>query len=188
MTEINNENKYVIIVVGSAIFISLFLAIIIGKPLYDSIKKAGTELEERSTVLDKLESNLVVLKELESKKEDLEKKNEKVIAAFPEDKDIARLFYQFESLANKAGVSIVSVGESSDNTTASTEVDNQPSSATIVAITYQVIASSKSYSALKNALANIEDSLRILSIETIEVAGESDNLGIKLNVKTYKRG
>lgn len=197
MVEINkkNENKYMVTVMGAAIFLSLALGFIVGKPLYDSLQKTGAELNEKKETLEKLEVKLATLKTLESRRTELEKRNQKVIAAFPDDKDIARLFYQFEAIATSAGVEIKSVNESSTtagavnpNSENTIDTPDPTNNAIISPVSYQVSASADSYEKLKNALINIEESLRILSIDSLQVQNESGKLNINLVIKTYKRG
>lgn len=186
------ESRYILIIVGGSIFISLFLGFLIGRPLYINIERTNQEIKERKLTLDKLRQNLASLQKLEEKKEELEKKNSLLIAAIPDDKDISRLFYQFEATAKKANVNITSVSEAggSNLVTTSTPQENQPlpENLIITPISYQVVAQTNSYANLKEALSNIEASLRILSVDKVNINESNGRLNIRLTVNTYKRG
>jgi Tfp pilus assembly protein PilO len=197
MVEINtnkNENKYTIIIVGSAIALSIFLVFVVGRPLYLNVVKSGAELKEKQITLERLENKLTALKQLDSKKKELEEKNAVLIAAIPKDKDVSRLFYQFESLARKAGVNIASVTEVTAAAvdvpvqTGTEETITEVLAPAISPISYQVSAKTTSYSNLKKALSNIETALRILSVDVITITEQEGVLNIELTVNTYKRG
>lgn len=179
-----DEYKYTVLLVVGSVLVSVILAFIIGKPLYNSLKTTGAELNEKRETLEKLETKLEVLKGLESQKKDLEEKNQVVLAAIPTDKDISRLFYQFEKIAESSGLKIESVSESTESANAQSETNTM----TVIPVSYEVTASTDSYNKFKAALKNFETSLRILSIDSITISGEPNSLNINLTINTYKRG
>jgi Tfp pilus assembly protein PilO len=189
----NKQNRYTLAVVGGAIFISIFLGFLIGRPLYQNIARSSQELKEKQLTLKKLENKLVALKQLESKKEELEKKNALVIAAIPDDKDLSRLFYQLEAIATSTGVRIDSVNESAPIKAVVTSSDNASrdttQSTTLVSpISYTVKGKSTSYSDIRRFLDSIEGSLRILSVNNIKINENQGTLTVELKINTYKRG
>jgi Tfp pilus assembly protein PilO len=189
--EKKSKYQYVIIMITASLFIAIAGALFVGKPLYANIKNSEQERAEKSLTLEKLENKLAVLKNLESRQEELVEKNKKTLSAIPTDKDIARLFMQFEKVANSSSVYINTVQEQEDDfsTNENTEVSvTLPN--TIFPVTHHVTAESSSYGNLKKALKNFEESLRILSIEQVSLSRESDaggKLKINLTIKTYKR-
>lgn len=182
-----NEYKYMVGVLLGAVLIAVVLFMVIGQPLYASLKKTNLELDEKKLVLDKLETNLETLKGLESRKAEIEEKNAKVLAALPADKDVPRLFTQLEKIAATAGLNITSVSESSatDSATPAATTPGQ-----INSLTYQVTGSASNYSSLKAALAKIEDGLRIVSIDKVDAQGgqSGSSLTVNLTIRTFSRG
>ncbi len=174
------EYKYLVLVMGGSIIISILLIVLIGRPLFNSTQETSRELKSKLLTAEKLESKLKNLQNLENKKEELENQNKTVLAALPKDKDLARLFVQFESIFNEAGATISSVSESGLESTE----ENQ---STIKSIAYQVTGTTNSYGSLKNALVKIENALRILSVSSINIAGEGNNLSITFKINTYTR-
>jgi len=180
-----NKYQYVIIMITGSVFIAIAGALFIGKPLYTNIKFNEQLRAEKSLTLEKLEDKLTVLKKLESRQEELIEKNKKTLAAIPTDKDVARLFKQFEEVANNSGVYIKSVQEKRGS---SSTDDKTTTTNTISIVTHLVQAESSSYENIRTALKNFEESLRILSIEETLISRDPNgNLKINLEIKTYKR-
>lgn len=175
------DYKYIVMMLGGSIVISIILIFLIGRPLFSSIKETSRELEDKQQKVEKLEIKLKNLKNLEFKKEELKKQNERVLAALPEDKDISRLFVQFESIFSESESSIISVNESKDSQEEGAQKIVKP-------VTYQITGNTKSYGALKNALGKIESALRILSVKSIKIDGAGSNLNFSFTVSTYTRG
>lgn len=187
MVEIKQDNKnykYTLYVVSGAILISILIAFFIGRPLYNGIQSTGQELKIKDETLRRLEEKLTALKKLESIKTELEEKNEKVIAALPDDKGIARLFYQFEAIAAESGVMINSVSEVTNISSAAKEGENRE----IIPVNYRVTATTDNYANLKTALDGFEKSLRILSIDSVKVSKTNNEIKINFEINTYKRG
>jgi Tfp pilus assembly protein PilO len=183
-----------VIVVGAAIFLGIFLILLIGLPLYNNLKQTNTELKSKKAVLEKLENNLTNLKNLDSRKTELEAKNEKVLSALPQDKDIPRLFIQLERIASAAGLQINTVSESGGALVAApigeSTTSAQPNVIQINPVYYQVTGSATNYAALKAALTKAEDGLRLISIDKLDIQSTEAGKPITVNfiVKTYSRG
>lgn len=179
-----NEYGYIVAVTSGAVVIAIILGLVAVRPLYQSLRKTNLEVKEKRLVLQKLEANLANLKSLDSKKAELEEKNKKVLSALPAGKDIPRLFVQMERIAAAAGVQIGNVSETQG--IAATEA----SSGQIVPLYYQVTGNANNYRSLKTALKNIEEGLRLISVDNLNVqaAQSGDTLTISLTVKTYSRG
>lgn len=177
------EYGYIFGVLVGSILISTILGLLAIRPLFISLKETNAEVKEKKIVLQKLEANLENLKNLESKKSELEEKNQKVLSALPEGKDVPRLFVQMERIASAAGVQITSVSESGETTEA-------PISSQIIPLSYQISGSAGSYQALKKALADIEDGLRLITVEKMSIQGgqTGESLSINLSVRTFMRG
>lgn len=185
-----SKYQYAITVILASIFIAVAGGLFVGKPLYENLRRNGEEIEEKNLTLKKLEDNLTVLKNLDSRREELIEKNEKTLAAIPTDKDIARLFIQFERVANESSVYIKSVREKkTPSTNRSSKKDKDDNKGEIVEVYHEVAAESSSYGNIKKAFKNFEESLRILSITEVSIRKEGTNplLKITLLVKTYKR-
>jgi len=181
-----NEYGYLVAVIGGAILIALILGFGILRPLYNSLTTTNKELKEKQAVLERLESNLENLKNLESTKEELIVKNEKVLSALPLDKDVPRLFVQLERIAAGVGLQVSSVSENGESASA----PDTNEAAIVTPATYQVSGTATNYNALKQVLQKIETGLRIISVEKISVqgSGSDQSLSVSLIVKTYSRG
>lgn len=178
-----NEYTYITAVIGGALLVAVVLGFAALRPLYNSLKSTNLELKEKKEILTKLEANLENLKNLESKKEELVAKNQKVLSALPTNKDVPRLFVQLERIATSSGLQVTSVSESGESA---------PGTVTglVTPVLYRISGTATDYVSLKQALKNIETGLRIISAEKIDVQGSSagTNLTVSLLVKTYSRG
>lgn len=179
------EYKYAIIVIGSSILIAIILLFIVAIPLWKDLSKNSGTLKNYKEELTMLEDKLANLKELSNKEAQLKTDNAKVLAALPEDKDISRLFVQFENVANQSGIVVTQVTES--KTANSTGTNDTGQAGSITPVIYKVTAMATDYASLKNALANFEKALRIVSISEFDVALNNSSLGINFTVTTYKR-
>lgn len=179
------EYKYALIV-GSATLVGIILAItLIGRPLYNAYKESKRVLAEKRAVVAKLEQKLVNLKGLKDKEAEIKEKNQKVMAALPTNKDVSRLFIEFESIAMQNGLAITSVQE---NKTAGTVTTEGTATVGPLAVSYDVSGEATNYNSIKNALSSLEKALRILNISEIEVNGKgANNLDVDLKINTYVR-
>lgn len=178
------EYGYIAGVIGGALVIAIILGLVGIRPLYVSLRKTNLEVKEKKLVLQKLEDNLANLKSLDSKKAELEEKNQKVLSALPAGKDIPRLFVQMERIAAAAGLQIGHVSEAQGT------VALEQNTSQIVPLYYQVTGNANNYESLKTALKNIEEGLRLISVDSLNVqaAPSGDALTISLTVKTFSRG
>lgn len=180
-----NEYRLALIFGGGAFVIALILIFAVGLPIYNNYSKTASELKTQKTSLQALEDKLSTLKTLQSQEETLKKQNETVLAALPEDKDVSRLFVQFENIANQNGLAISSVSEGG---TGATPAATSKPSGTLTPVTYTVSATATDYDHLKQALSKIQSALRVISIDKIDVSGTGGSLTATFNVTTYVRG
>lgn len=192
VTKENNkdkENKFgfaAILVVG-AVLLSLVIGLVGGRYFYNKLQIAEAELKLKKGTRVALEEKLENLKSLASKEEELKEKNKKVLAAIPDDKDLARLFRQFENIGNENGVSITKVSEQEINNSyvdPSLVQDATPSGLT--PLSYEADSAALNYSAVKNSLSKFEVALRLLMIKDIEI-NTQDGMTVKYQIGTYKR-
>ncbi len=178
-----DQYKYAVLIGAGSFVVALILIFIIGSPLWKDFKESSRVLKEKRAVLLKLEEKLENLKSLKSQEEELKQKNIKVKAALPTDKDISRLFIQFENIATQNGLSIDSVTEQGavGAVAESTSEDN------VRAVSYNVTGNTNDYNSLKNALVNLEKALRILNISKVDTSSSGDNLSVILTVSSYVR-
>lgn len=185
-----DQYKYAVLVGLGSFVVLLILVFAIGKPLWAELQKSSATLKEKRAVLTKLEDKLANLKSLKDQEAELKVKNDKVLAALPTDKNVSRLFVQFENVASASGLTISGVSEAgaagSTNTSAPTVATN--TTGAVREVTYNVTGNSNSYGDLKNALSNLEKALRILSVSKINVTSSGSNMTVNLSVSTYLRG
>lgn len=181
--------KYPILVIGGAAVITFALVFAIAKPMWDSTKKVNAELKEKKETLTSLSDRLSKLQQLKEKEAELKEKNAKVLAALPEDKDVARLFVQFEGIAAGSGIKIISAGEQGAQTggNPTTTKTQSTSSEIIKPINYSISANGTDYSSLKGALSKFEEALRLLSISSIDITKNASTFDIKFEAVTYAR-
>jgi Tfp pilus assembly protein PilO len=183
-----NEYSYIVAVMGGAMLVALILVLVAGKPLYLSLKQTNRELDEKKLVLEKLETNLVNLKGLASRKVEIEERNKKVLAALPANQDVPRLFVQMERIASGAGLQITNVSEGSS---ADSAAQTSPIGvATITPHFYTITGKAENYGSLKTSLQKIETGLRLVSVEKLDIQSAQSGKGLSVNfiVKTYSRG
>jgi Tfp pilus assembly protein PilO len=174
------QYKYAVLVGAGSLVIALVLIFMVGSPLWKSYKESSRVLTEKKAVLAKLEQKLEKLKNLKSQEADLKTKNEKVVSALPTDKDVSRLFVQFENIAsqNKYTIDSVSEGGAASGTN-STEF--------VKPVSYTVTGNVTDYASFKGALLSLEKALRILNVSNISLNNLDDGLSGTLTVSTYVR-
>lgn len=181
------EYKYAVLMIAGAILGVILLSTLIGMPVWKDMKKNSATAKARKDELTMLTEKLENLKNLSKKEKELKEQNAKVLAALPEDKDISRLFVQFENIAAQSGLSVKQVSEGGPagaSGTASTE----PAKSAITPVTYQVSGTAKDYNSLKTALSKFEEALRIVSIDSFEVTSGTSGMNVNFTITTYKRG
>lgn len=178
------DYKVSIIFGGIGFVIILILIFALGMPLYKQLRTTSAELKVKRLELTQLETKLANLKKLKEKEAELKAQNQKVLDALPEDKDVARLFVQFENIATQNGLTISSVSETGGSGTTGT---TKPIG-TLNPITYSITSTAKDYNSLKSTLAKVETALRVLSLEKADVNQSGGSLSTTFSVTTYVRG
>lgn len=179
------EYKYPILMIGGSIIVAILLVSLIGLPLWNDLKKNTGDIKTTKSELDLLTEKLVNLKGLSSREAELKTKNEKVLAALPEDKDISRLFVQYENIAAQSGITVKKVSEGSESAAPTT---GNESSELIIPVTYKIIGNATDYMAFKNSLTNFEKALRLVSIDSFDISNNTKDFNVTFNITTYKRG
>lgn len=180
------EQKFPFIIITSAVLLTILMSIFVVRPLYKGIRKNSVELKEKKSVLLALETKLENLKKLKEKEAELKEKNEKVLASLPADKDVARLFIQFENIARESGLNISKVAETNLATTGTTTTNNNNS--ILNKVTYNVTGNAGSYGSFKDAVTRLSTALRLLNITEISLTDNSGKLEAVLSVDAYSRG
>jgi len=182
------QYKYAAIVVAGSILLVLILGLTIGRTMWNSLSSTLNELNIKRDTLVKLEEKLENLKKLKDKEAELKEKNAKVLAALPEDKDVARLFVQFEGIASASGLNVKKASESGTTTgTAPDAATTQVQSDIVKPVTYTISSDMLSYDSLKNALAKFEQALRILSLTAVDINKTTDSGEVTFTATTYVR-
>lgn len=181
-----SQYKYATIVIVGSILLVLILGGTVGRSMWNNFSNTLSELKTKKETLSSLEKKLENLKKLKDKEAELKEKNAKVLAALPEDKDVARLFVQFESIANESGLNVKRAAEAGADSTAATQGASAPSG-TVRPVSYTIVSDMQSYGSLKGALAKFEQALRILSLSTINISKTSDAGEVTFTVTTYVR-
>ncbi len=179
-----NEYKYPVIAVSGSLLLGVLLLFFVGRPVYNGIREVNYEIDEKRTVLEKKEEKLENLKKLSEREEEIKRENEIVLAALPEDREVSRLFVQFERIASDSGLSIQSINEKAETQAADT------SQSEIQETSYRVVGTAENYDSLKETLSRMETALRVLSVSDLDVSYNEGDRGLNLTmfVKTYKRG
>jgi len=177
------EYKYLVIVVSVSLLVAITLMSFIGRPLFNGIREQSRTIEEKRLVLEKKEEKLTNLKALSEREDFLKQENERVLAALPNDNEVARLFVQLERIATESGLKIESV--SGQDLTEST---GESSGSGIVALSYKLSGTASDYGSFKQALSKMESALRILNVSELSITGQDGSLSLNLTIKTYKRG
>jgi Tfp pilus assembly protein PilO len=181
------EYKYAALMIGGGILVAILLVSLIGIPIWKDMQKNTATAKARQDEYKMLSDKLENLKKLSEKEKELKEKNAKVLAALPEDKDVSRLFVQFENIATQSGLTVKQVSEGGAAGTA-TQAPASTTTGDIIPVVYQVSATSKDYNSLKTALTNFEKALRIVSIDSFDVTNGESGMNINFNITTYKRG
>ena len=183
------KNKYfystAVIVITILGVLGLFFAVI--TPFYSKAGSLTSEAKTKQTELKMLEDKKTKLEALKSKEEELNKDAETVRNALPEQKDVGRLFIEFDNMARSSGGVIKSVSENIATTTTTTEAVG--SSAGLVKIGYKVPIDFKDYFGFKDFVTKAEKALRIIGIDDYSITVNETNGGltVDLSTSTYVR-
>lgn len=172
------------IVAGGTVVLALVIIFAVIRPMWATTSKTLDDIKVKKETMTKLSEKLENLKSLKTKEADLKEKNAKVLAALPKDNDVARLFVQLEEIAAQSGVTVSQTSEQGAAVGSST---NTVSASLVKPVSYQLSASANSYEALKNTLNKFEQALRILSISSIDVSKNNNQLGLTFGITTYVR-
>lgn len=175
-----NIYKFPILVISVAVLVSAAIAYLLWNPVVGSLKKSTAELRYKKAELKAVETDLKNLKALEGKKEYIKVQNEKLLAALPRDRDIPRLFVQFENVARASGIAISKAGEA-------TNQDSSASTGTIAGFTYDLSGYASGYTTFKNLFTNMENALRLSGITKFNVSKTGETLNVELSLNTYAR-
>jgi Tfp pilus assembly protein PilO len=179
------DYKYIAIVISVSAILGLVLILTLGRYSWMTMQKSIATAKAQKLVLDATQERLDHLKELSSRKDELEAQNKTVLAALPQDKDVSTLFTQLEAIAKQSGMNITTVTE----TSAVSTTKGSATSGGLKELTYTATGKVPNYASLKQALAKFESSLRILSITNLSVDGTNgSNLNVQFDIKTYSRG
>lgn len=182
-----SQYKYAIIVTVGSILLVLILGLTVGRTTWNSFSNTLEELNVKREVLAKLETKLENLKKLKDKEAELKEKNTKVLAALPEDKDVARLFVQFEGIAAASGLNVKRASEATATSDAGAQATTPTQSSVVKPVTYTISSDMPAYDALKNALSKFEQALRILSLTTVDINKSTESGDVTFTVTTYVR-
>lgn len=183
-----NKYFYAISLSFGMTIVAIFLLLVMVKPLYVGNKELSKEVKQKKEKLEALENKLGKLKELKKEEEKLVKQKEKVLAALPKDKDVSRLFVEFEKMVTTTGATVVSA-KSNDNES-STTAGSQATAQTIPGITlhnYEVKGTTSTYESIKNIIANSEGALRLVDINGFTFSKKDNSFDLSFNLKSFSR-
>lgn len=186
MAKLETKDYSYILVASFLTFILVLLISWFGiKPLWENNKKLSEGARIKKEELNYLEFKEKKLKELEDKKEELEEQKEKALSALPQDKDEPRIFTQISEMAKSSGSSVSSVSIS-ENTSGNTgDTSEQPSVSQDIKEVPLGISFKGNYSSFKSFLEKAESALRILSIDSMDISGDSNSLSVSFEGRTF---
>ncbi|MCL4386927.1 MAG: hypothetical protein M1355_00775 [Patescibacteria group bacterium] len=187
--ELKSKNYlYAILVVSGSLLLIIILSFLIVKPLWESNSKIKQEVLANEQKLASLEDRLTKLKKYKEKEAELLKEKEKVLAVLPEDKDIPRLFVQFEKMVATTGASVVSADTTTDSAVASTgQVQQQQAVPGVTTYNYNLKVNSSTYEAIKNIVLNSESALRLMNISGFSISKKEGSFDVIFTLKSYAR-
>lgn len=159
------------------IAISLFLVWTLDAATYNKISAMREAISEREATIEERQKVLASIKNFQKEYESRSADIQRFAALLPPKKSTAELVSSLEAMAAQSGLTITNLSTSDPTATDSP---------------YQelgiVIDAQGSYSALTGFLQSAEKNLRIMDMQTIEVAADARQasvLNVKLLVKTY---
>jgi hypothetical protein len=182
----NSEFKNAAIIIVACLVGGILALIFIGKPLYESIVSNEKVLAEKTTYSKNLTDKLEKLQSLKKDEADIKEKNKTVLSALPIDKEVSRLYVQFEKVAEASGLRI---SRASENDTVDPKAATG-STPLVRNVKYTTEAKSGSgYLPIKDALKKYEQALRLLAISEITLLKPSSNneMTVNFNLTTYVR-
>lgn len=187
------RNKYfystaVFAVTAVAVVILFFVVI---NPFFTKAQELTTEAKAKQTELKKLEDKKVKLEALKSREDELKKDAETVRNALPEQKDVGRLFIEFDNMAKASGGSIRSITEAAGGTagTEPTATTVGSASSGLQKISYTIPVDFTDYFGFKDFVTKAETALRIIGVNdfSVNVGETGGGISASLNTTTYVR-
>lgn len=184
-----NKQMYAGLLVAGTLLLTILLSLLVVKPIYQANKKVSEEIKLKKSKLDGLENKLGKLKELKKEEALLLKEKERVLAALPEDKDVPRLFVQFEKMATSTGASVASAagGQELSSAGSAAQVPSNISPNILKEHTYDLKVTTSTYESLKNIVGNAEDALRLVDIHNFSISKKESSFDVSFNLKTFSR-
>lgn len=183
-SELKKPIYYILTVMVLSLVLTIVLVVFVTLPGANEMRRIGSELNVGRASVDNLSYNLSVLKDSRAREAELEQKNNLISSALPNTDEASRLFYQIEAVAKASNVSVSSVTEGSSEE-ALTVAEGK---GLVIPINYSVKGSSRSYRDLRVFLEKTSNSLRIISINSIDIRVQEGGLSFDININTYKRG
>ena len=177
----SSTSKFAFIILALAISYAFVYSPMVGEISVLSEKKKGHE------------DNLKVISQIEEKKKELvanfdaipEADKKDIDTIVPTSKNFMRLVSQIDAVASNYGISIsgISSSESSDTTSGSIDEaqNSKPYRSVLISFTF-----SSSYENFKEFMNDLEKSLRILDVKSIELTAEDKGLNsYSVSFETY---
>jgi len=177
---------YSVAVITGAIVVSLLIGFFALRRAYTGNVKTAKEVKDKREILSVLEDKLDRLKELKSQEKELLEEKDKVLVALPEEKDVPRLFVEFDKMITDTGAYVESAKEdSATNTSATgTEAKSMPG---VVNHNYTLQVTTSTYESIKNIIDNIEEARRLLNLKDITIDQKDDGFTLTLGVNAFSR-
>lgn len=175
-------NKKIIISLISLVA-GLALVFVFVIPEWSSIKILRTEISQKKTEVTKLEELLAKVQQLEEEYEDAKGEVDKAFLSLPQEEDVPHLLVQFENLASSNGLLLESInfGEVTEDTenrssrSDSSQAEKLTAGFPSMSVDIKVIGS---YDAFKNYLAALENNIRSMAVESIQLSIGQEETGL----------
>ncbi len=175
-------NKKIIISLISVVA-GLALVFVFVIPEWSAIKVSRTEISQKKMEITKLEELLAKVQQLDEEYEDAKDEVDKAFLSLPQEKDVPHLLVQFESLASSNGLLLESInfGEITEETETGSSQSGSSQAKKLIAgfpsmsVDIKVIGS---YDAFKNYLAALENNIRSMAVESIQLSLGQEETGL----------
>lgn len=162
---------YSTVVIALTVVVTIALFFLVISPFFSKAQSLTADAKVKQEELDKLEAKKAKLDELKSREEELKANAEKVRNALPEEKDVGRLFIEFDNMAKATGgtIKVVSEGGGSTGSAPGQTSSSDIGSTGIQKITYTIPVTFKDYFGLKDFVNRTETALRLLKINGYQI-------------------
>lgn len=171
-------NNKIIIIAGSLI-LALIVAIVLVWPKYQELRALKETIKERGLALESQQNYFVQIKEIDAKLKGYQEPLAKISSALPKEPNLASLINFFQINASQTGLILKKIVLGG-----TTEPKEE-----VVKETQVILQVSGSYKSLKDMLAVIEGSSRLIEVQNVSVKAPSrDQKGspaFTLDIKTY---